>query len=362
MSSSEQARLQSIRALTDLKSGIQQYSVQANEAMAEMEIIIQRTLHWLDEREHYWKRETRHRQPIFEAAERLWKACQQANARQKNPNSCQREHLHYLQAKNYFFEAVTALNTVHKWKQIIDQSAADYRRQAYQLKSVIIGSELPKAVGYLDQKITLVQNYKQSGGSSVGQVYGGGSTSISQDYSQTREQIASAAAKALLGEIAAKGTMIAFASVTGTAAPLAAVKVAKGALTGYFEHKRSGGENPKDAITHITNAIIEEFIPYQGFKNATKLTSIGMIMIGESQLSAARSSYFPVEGDRYEAIRVGKLAIDAGNKLDLSQRISGVHKVAAQGSITKTSLALANETVTFFSGGVDTLKVGWARI
>lgn len=316
MSSSEKVDLHSLGVLIQLKSSLGFFSGDADSALSEMELIIRSAMNWLDQCEQDWKKEERKRRPPLEAAKKALLLCERMSTAQKNPNLCAPQRTIYMRARKYYEEAEHELKVVIGFRKALDIAINDYRRQAFRLKNVVLAVEIPKAQAFLDKRISIVQQYNH--------------------FSQTIEKTASASAHYLLG----RGVDVA-SIMLGGIAPFIGLRIIKGAYSGYFNYEKSQEKSAKSLAVHVATGIIENFIPG---KDEITLVSIVMTAIGEAQMS--------------DSSHMRELAMGAGEKLDMSQRVYNVVNTTTKGNLKDVGSSLARETMTFFSGVADSIVVG----
>jgi len=155
------ARVQSIRALEDLKGALSRFVSEAQEALQAAEQEIRRTEEWLQERLAHWRNEVQRRQEKVRRTEAALARCQASGyhdreGRYHAPDCSTYEHT-LRQAQIRLREAETELRNVQRWMKAVGDAVAAYRTQAQRLGRLI--ADLPKADAFLGRKIAELQAY-----------------------------------------------------------------------------------------------------------------------------------------------------------------------------------------------------------
>ncbi|MFQ5342053.1 MAG: hypothetical protein ACE5F6_10960 [Anaerolineae bacterium] len=160
---SPSANVLAIHALEELKVALGRFGGEAQAALRTAEQEIRRTLEWLQERQAHWEREVRRRQEEVRQARAALERCR-ASARhdpktgRSHVPDCSRYEHALAQARGCLREAEAELRNVREWSRQVQQTAADYQRQAQRL-AAMLSNDLPKATALLGRKITTLQPY-----------------------------------------------------------------------------------------------------------------------------------------------------------------------------------------------------------
>lgn len=158
-----QANVLAIHALEELRAALSRFADEAQQALASAAQEARRIQDWLAERQAHWQREVRRREEILRQAEAALRRCQDTvyydpeTGRSYRPD-CSGYEMQALRARTYLAEAQAELESVIRWARLVQQTAADYERQAQRLASQL-AHDLPKATALLSRSLAALQLY-----------------------------------------------------------------------------------------------------------------------------------------------------------------------------------------------------------
>lgn len=153
--------VRSIDALEDLQTSLIRYADQAQATLEAAQRELQRTLDWLDERVRHWRNEVARCQEMERRAAAAYQRCMTSGDRD-HPPSCGREEQAVQEAHRRLAEAQREERTATQARQAVQTEAEAYLREAGRL-SVIIQSDMPKAVATLRHKVETLRAYTSAG-------------------------------------------------------------------------------------------------------------------------------------------------------------------------------------------------------
>ncbi len=152
--------VRSLSVVAQLRESLQRFSSEAGEPLVAMERQIRATLEWLQERQAYWKREVRLCEQAVMAAREALRACEASGDDDYEPD-CSAESAALREAEAELREAQKELKNVQRWINVVQGAVVEYQREARQFALFV--QELPKAIGLLGQKISILHRYVNSG-------------------------------------------------------------------------------------------------------------------------------------------------------------------------------------------------------
>ncbi len=162
---SPSTNVQSLKALQDLKIGLTRFVEEAGQTLQATDFEIRKTEIWLDERQTHWKSEVICFEEDLRIANAALERCRSSGYRDTNTGlvntpPCIAEQKAVEYAQNRLTKAKNELANVQYWKKNVAHATDNYQQRAQQLK-LYITSDIPKAVIFLQNKITELQTYLQ---------------------------------------------------------------------------------------------------------------------------------------------------------------------------------------------------------
>ena len=168
------ANVQAIDALTTLKNALVRFSSDAQNALQAIEMEIQRTHTWLQERLQHWQSELRRREQILRQAELALQRCLNSGSRDRPPD-CSQLYATVMQARRLVQEAEHELRIVQMHIRRLEEAESSYRKQVLRLSGAL-NSELPKGTSLLSRSSAILESYVTDRGGEIGfgGLFGGG--------------------------------------------------------------------------------------------------------------------------------------------------------------------------------------------
>lgn len=156
------ANVRSVQALEELRSALKTYASDARGALNGAEFEIRRTAEFLARREQHWQAEVRAAEAEVRRAIQAFNSCRAQVYRDENGNvyqpPCTSELAAVERAQGVLARAQAELANVRAWTQRVEQATEEYRRYARRLDGVVT-TEIPKAAGQLDRRISALHAY-----------------------------------------------------------------------------------------------------------------------------------------------------------------------------------------------------------
>jgi len=147
------AHITSIQYLMDLKSSIGQFCEETQQSLQLINIEIQRSQEWLNQKFDYWRKQVEYRkEEVICLQEALY------NCQSKKKHDCGGIEKKLDEAHRALREAVEEVEKVRHWSKIIQQAITDYKKQAYRLGQELQG-DISKAGIFLESKIRELKRY-----------------------------------------------------------------------------------------------------------------------------------------------------------------------------------------------------------
>jgi hypothetical protein len=155
----EAANVRSVDAIRDFRQAVVKFRDQASQALASVDVEIQRTLDWLGHDQlKFWKEEIRRREDGVNEAKMDLHRCQLSkNAAGETP-ACSDQKVALAKAKKRLVEAEEKIEKVRQWLLIIEQEISEYKGPSQQLANTI-DAILPKSISVLDRKLASLEAY-----------------------------------------------------------------------------------------------------------------------------------------------------------------------------------------------------------
>ena len=159
----EKAHVQAIQALDDLRAALVQFRGETEAALREMEAAIHRVIHYLGERETYWKRQVARWEGEHKKALAALAACRSRAYRDPKTGRtyvppCTQEQDWVIRTRVELERATAALRTVREWRKVVERTVEDYRRQARRL-AAHLEENVPKATASLESSVRILRSY-----------------------------------------------------------------------------------------------------------------------------------------------------------------------------------------------------------
>jgi hypothetical protein len=164
----QSARVTAIQALVDFKAKLCRFGIEANNALAGLDMQIRRIFEWLEEQTDYWRGEIRRCQELVTRAKnQLYQRKAMGTTHGRGPGYTEQE-VALEEAQERLREAETKLENCRYWTVNFPREVTECEGPARQLTSML-ESDLRRAVAHLDQKILALEAYVQltSGGADV---------------------------------------------------------------------------------------------------------------------------------------------------------------------------------------------------
>lgn len=146
-------RVKSIEALSDFKTYLMRFLIEAWYELRSADRKITQTDDWLQERLNYWRHKVeQYEQEVWEAKKDL-RYC-----KEDEDNDCSAEEEALDEARERLNHAKEELTIVRGWKQRIDEVSAEYHIQAERLKQ-LLNIEMPRADAFLGRAIEDLHKY-----------------------------------------------------------------------------------------------------------------------------------------------------------------------------------------------------------
>lgn len=158
----EGANVQSIEAITDLRTALLRFGDEARQTLTAAEQELQRTEDWLRERLNYWHREVERLEEIARQAYRAYEACRanlicDSEGRCYAP-PCTREHAYYEEAVKFMRQAQAELQNAQSWAQRVKQAVGEYQTLARRL-SALAGDGISQSAAHLSNVADRLYEY-----------------------------------------------------------------------------------------------------------------------------------------------------------------------------------------------------------
>lgn len=151
------ARVTSVQALVDFKAKLCAFGVDANNALAGIDLQIRRAFEWLEEQLKHWQREVRRRQEFVVRAKNDLLQRQSSRDRGHGPGTTEQE-LALEEARARLREAEMRVDNCKHWARILPREVMECEAPTRQLAG-LLESDLPQAVALLEQKILSLEAY-----------------------------------------------------------------------------------------------------------------------------------------------------------------------------------------------------------
>lgn len=153
------ARVDSIEALRAFRIALCRFGEAVGNALVQSESEIQRTDLWLrQDRQPYWRAETRKRAEIANRARVALKIRQQQKSPLGGRPSCVEEEQAFAAAKRRLDEAETKQRNVQQWIRRLEEETFEFRGLVQGLRQEI-ETTLPKMLSRLDNMIASLESY-----------------------------------------------------------------------------------------------------------------------------------------------------------------------------------------------------------
>jgi hypothetical protein len=162
----EGAFVTSIEALEEFKAKLSRFGVEANNALAGLDLQIRRAFEWLEEQAKFWKAEVRRRQEevVYAKGQLMHRRAMGTHGR--GPGTTEQE-IALEEAVRRLHEAEDKVHNCRRWAQELPQEVPECETPARQLAGMI-EVELRKGVALLEQKLRSLEAYVQTNAGPVG--------------------------------------------------------------------------------------------------------------------------------------------------------------------------------------------------